>query len=176
MTNIPVLRSYDYFMKIAFLTAMRSEDPTTKVGACIVNENEKVVGLVYNKAPAKGVTIPWKRNTSTDEKYLDSKYAYILYAEMDAILNKTCLSLDDCTMYTLVHPWNECAKLIIASGIKKVFYYSDKYPPKKYMEASKKLFAEAKVTCKQFTPENEKISQSFEEMASKTVNIPKQEC
>ena len=76
-------------------------------------------------------------------------------------------------MYTLVHPWNEYAKLIIESGIEKVFYYSDKYPPKKYMEASKELFTKANVGCEKFTLENEESSKIFEQMASTTVNIPR---
>ena len=169
MTEIPILESNDYFMSVAFLTALMSEDPSTKVGACIVNADKKVVGLGYNRAPKQGVNIPWEKNTSTMETYFKSKYPKILFAEMDAILNKTCLSLDGCTMYTLVYPWNECAKLIIASGIKKVVYYSDKYSKKNFAEVSKTLFKEANVTFKQFETENK---ESFEEMAKKTVNIP----
>ena len=69
--------SNDYFMRIAFLTAMRSEDPTTKVGTCIVNKDGKLVGLGYSRAPTNISSIPWKRYTSTDEKWLDSKYPYI---------------------------------------------------------------------------------------------------
>ena len=172
MTKIPILDSNDYFMSVAFLTALMSEDPSTKVGACIVNADKKVVGLGYNRAPKKEVNIPWEKDTSTIEKYFKSKYPKILFAEMDAILNKTCLSLDGCTMYTLVYPWNECAKLIVASEIKKVVYYSDKYSKKNFATASKKIFKEANVTCEKFTTENEESFQNFEEMAKKTVNIP----
>ena len=122
MKKTSVLGSHDYFMRIAFLTTMKSENPRTKVGTCIVNKDGKVVGLGYNRAPTSISSIPWKRDTLTNEKWLDSKYPYVFHAEMDAIMNKTGCSSNGCTMYTLVHPWNECAKLIIESGIKKVFY------------------------------------------------------
>ena len=170
MTKIP-LECNDYFMSVAFLTALMSKE-SIKVGACIINADKKVVGLGYNRAPEKGVNISEETDTSTIKNYIKSKYSKILFAEMDAITNKTCLSLDDCTMYTLVCPWNECAKLIIASGIKKVFYYSDKFDDRQFEKVSKALFKEANVTLKKFTPGNEKSSQNFKEMAQKTVNIP----
>ena len=174
MTFNSVLGSRDYFMSVAFLTAMRSEDPSTKVGACIVNEIEKVVGLGFNRTPGIGVSIEWDNVAGYDpseEEWINSKYPYVLHAEMDAILNKTYCSLNGCTMYTLVFPWNECAKLIVESGIKKVVYYRDKYMADVHIEASKKLFAQAGVVHKKFTPENEENVPIFEEMAKKTINI-----
>ena len=174
MTFNPIPGSVNYFMNKAFQFAMKSEDPNTRVGACIVNENGEVVGLGHNRAPGRGVPIPWNSDTGkepTEEQWLNSKYPYVLHDEMDAILNKTCSSLNGCTMYTLIFPWNECAKLIIESGINKVVYYYDKYPKSKYMRASKALLGWANVVCTEFKPENTENLQFFEEMASKTVKI-----
>ena len=147
------LDSNDYFMSVAFLTTLRSEDSSTKVGACIISKHGKIVGLGYNKSPGN-ISISWNKKDDSHD-YLQSKYPDVLHAEMDAILNKTCESLQDCTMYSLVLPWNECAKLIIESGIKKLVYYVDKFSTSKdkgYMDASKILFAKAKVICEKFVP------------------------
>ena len=106
-----VLDSHDDFMSVTFLTALRSEDPCTKVQACIVNKNGKIIGLGYNKGPGN-VSIPWN-SVVENHDWFESKYLYVLHAEMDAILNKTCESLQDCTMYSLVLPYNECEKVIV---------------------------------------------------------------
>ena len=174
MTFNSVLETHDYFMSVAFLTAMRSKDPSTKVGACIVNEAEKVVGLGFNRAPGRGVSIQWENAVGynpSEEEWIKSKYPYVLHAEMDAILNKTYCSLNGCTMYTLVFPWNECAKLIVESGIKKVVYYRDKYIADIYIEASRNLFKKAGIVLEKFTPEKEENASIFEEMAKKTIDI-----
>ena len=174
MTFNSVLGSHDYFMSVAFLTAMRSKDPSTKVGACIVNEIEKVVGLGFNRAPGRGVSIEWDNvggYNPSEEEWINSKYPYVLHAEMDAILNKTYCSLNGCTMYTLVFPGYESAKLIVESGIKKIVYYLDKYVGDIHIDASKKLFAQAGIVCEKFTPENEENVPIFKEMAEKTISI-----
>ena len=147
---------------------MRSEDPSTKIGACIVNKNGKIVGLGYNKSPGN-VSIPWSRE---NHDWLCTKYPYVLHAEMDAILNKSCESLQDCTMYSLVLPWNECAKLIIESGIKKLIYYVDKYSDtdqKKYIDASKRLFFEANIEFEKFQLKNKDATTFFETLEKQTV-------
>ena len=164
------LNSNDYFMSVAFLTALRSEDPSTKVGACIVSKHGKIVGLGYNKSPGN-VSIPWNKKDDSHD-YLHSKHPYVLHTEMDAILNKTCESLQDCTMYSLVWPWNECAKLIIESGIKKLVYYVDKFSTgkdKEYMDASKILFAKAKVICEKFVPRQNDTGLFLNGMEKQTV-------
>ena len=173
MTSFPVLGSQDYFMSVAFINALKSGDPSTKAGACIVNQEKNIVAVGCNRAPGKLENIPWNKNISSDEEWLNSKYPYILYAEMDAILNKTCSSLEGCTLYTLIFPWNECAKLIVESGIKKVVYFCDKYPDNKYIEGSKRLFNEANIVCTQFKLEvNNEISQKFfQEIANKTIHF-----
>ena len=149
---------------------MRSEDPYTKVGACIVSKHGKIVGLGYNKSPGH-VSIPWNKKDES-HNWLHSKYPYVLHAEMDAILNKTCESLQDCTMYSLVLPWNECAKLIIESGIKKLVYYVDKFSSgnnKEFIDASKILFNEANVICEKFKPRQNDTAIFLNRMEKQTV-------
>src|SRR6056300_395736 len=116
----------DYFMSIAFLSAMRSEDPSTQVGACIVNDENKIVGIGYNGFPrgCDDAKLPWSRTGNTS---LDTKYPYVCHAEMNAILNKNEANITGSRMYVALFPCNECAKLIIQSGIKEIIYLDDKY-------------------------------------------------
>jgi len=131
-----------YFMGIAMLSAMRSKDPSTQVGACIVNENKKIVGIGYNGFPS-GISdndLPWGKS----ENPLESKYLYVCHSEMNAILNST-QNLKNCTLYVTLFPCNECAKIVIQSGIKKVIYASDKHSDTDAVKASKKMFELAKI-------------------------------
>ena len=119
-----VLSWESYFMGIAHLSALRSKDPNTQVGAVIVDEDKKVVSIGYNGFP-KGCdddTYPWTSEGST----LESKYAYVVHAELNAILNSP-RSVKGCTIYVSLFPCHECAKAIIQSGIKCIVYESDKY-------------------------------------------------
>ena len=111
----------DYFMSIAFLSAMRSKDPSTQVGACIVNNENKIVGIGYNGFPrgCDDDKLPWSRIGNTS---LDTKYPYVCHAEMNAILNKNEANITGSRMYVALFPCNECAKLIIQSGIKEIIY------------------------------------------------------
>lgn len=132
----------DYFMGLAHLSAKRSKDPSTQVGACIVNPAKKVVGIGYNGFPT-GISdddFPW----NVAEKYDQSKYAYVVHAELNAILNAT-QKLDNCTIYVSLFPCNECAKAIIQSGIKKLVYEDDKYADTPAVLASKKMLQAAGV-------------------------------
>lgn len=134
----------DYFMGLAHLSAKRSKDPSTQVGACIVNPTKKVVGIGYNGFPT-GISdddFPW----NVDEVYHHSKYAYVVHAELNAILNAT-QKLDGCSMYVSLFPCNECAKAIIQSGIKKLVYEDDKYADTPAVMASKKMLLAAGVDC-----------------------------
>lgn len=114
----------EYFMGIAMLSAKRSKDPSTQVGACIVNDENKVVSIGYNGMP-KGLhddEACWER----DGDFLNTKYAYVVHAELNAILNsKTCVQ--GCKIYVSLFPCNECAKAIVQSGIKEVLFLSNKY-------------------------------------------------
>lgn len=119
-----VLTWDEYFMGLAHLSALRSKDPNTQVGAAIVDENHRVVSVGYNGFPT-GVSddeFPWSREGGV----LTSKYAFVVHAELNAILNSQ-RSVRGCTIYVSLFPCNECAKAIIQSGIKKIVYESDKY-------------------------------------------------
>ena len=137
----------EYFMGVAILSSKRSKDPSTQVGACIVNKDKKIVGIGYNGFP-NGVDddkFPWGK----DGNYVDTKYPYVVHAEPNAMLNATS-SLHNCTIYVTLFPCCECAKLIIQSGIKEIVYISDKYSTDETTIASKRLFDAAGVSCRKF--------------------------
>ncbi len=133
----------EYFMGVAVLSSMRSKDPNTKVGACIVNPKKRIVGIGYNGFPfgCEDDEFPWDNK---NENFLDNKYPYVVHAEPNAILNSSC-SLEGCTLYVTLFPCNECAKLVIQSGIKKIIYMDDKYNGTPGDIASKKMLDAAKV-------------------------------
>lgn len=133
----------EYFMGVALLSAQRSKDPATQVGACIVNEQKRIVGIGYNGFPI-GVdddSFPWGK----EDEWLNSKYPYVVHAEPNAILNAT-VPLTNATLYVTLFPCNDCAKLIIQSGIKKVVYLVDKYHDRDMFVASRRMFDAAGVT------------------------------
>ena len=116
-----VLEWEEYFMELAKLTAKRSKDPVTQVGAVIINKNKRVIGLGYNgfiDIPDNDKLFPWTKNSNN---YEEIKYSYVIHAEANAILNSTS-SIKDSTLYVTLFPCRECAKLIIQSGIKKIIY------------------------------------------------------
>ncbi|XP_007998550.2 deoxycytidylate deaminase isoform X3 [Chlorocebus sabaeus] len=105
----------EYFMAVAFLSAQRSKDPNSQVGACIVNSENKIVGIGYNGMPngCSDDLLPWSR---TAKNKLDTKYPYVCHAELNAIMNKNSTDVKGCSMYVALFPCNECAKLIIQAG------------------------------------------------------------
>ena len=127
----------EYFMGIAMLSALRSKDPNTKVGACIVDDDNKVVSIGYNGMPC-GLPedeLSWQRGEG-----LDSKYLYVCHAEFNAILNtRNGSSLKGCTLYVTLFPCNECAKAIIQTGIKEVVYCENKYKDTVEIQDSTKM-------------------------------------
>ena len=139
----------EYFMAIAKLSSMRSKDPSTQVGACIVGHDNRILSIGYNGAP----------NGFDDKKFpgdregdmLNTKYAYVCHGEMNAILNYrgSRKDLENAKLYVDLFPCNECAKLIIQSGIKEVIYICDKYRDTDGVKASKKMFDECGVSYKQ---------------------------
>ena len=135
-----------YFMGVAKLSSLRSKDPNTKVGACIVNEKKRIVGIGYNGLPygCDDNLYPWDR----EGDFLNTKYPYVVHAEPNAILNSTN-KLDNATIYVTLFPCHECAKLIIQSGIKEVVYLSDKYEGTDSNIASKKMLESAGVRYRQ---------------------------
>ncbi len=115
----------EYFMGVALLSAKRSKDPSTQVGACVVNADKRIIGIGYNGFPTgcSDDDFPWSK---TDTNRLNTKYPYVVHAEPNAILNCTS-SIKGATLYVTLFPCNECAKLIIQSGIRHIVYMSDKY-------------------------------------------------
>lgn len=127
----------EYFMGIAILTSKRSKDPSTQVGACIVDDDNKVVSIGYNGMPrdCDDSCLTWEKGED-----LDNKYLYVCHAEFNAILNTRDGSrLNGCKIYVTLFPCNECAKAIIQTGIKEVVYLSDKYKDQLSSRASVKL-------------------------------------
>lgn len=145
-----------YFMGVAKLSAMRSKDPSTQVGACIVSKDNKILSVGYNGAP-KGFEddeMPWDR----EGEFLNTKYAYVCHAELNAILNSHGANLEDSKIYVDLFPCNECAKAIIQAGIKEVIYLSDKYSNTESNIASKRLLSTCNVTCRQYKSKNNSLT------------------
>lgn len=151
----------DYFMGVALLSAKRSKDPATQVGACIVNQKNKIVGAGYNGLPAgcNDDEFPWNKTGG----FLETKYPYVCHAELNAILNNIGIDLHGCRIYTALFPCNECAKAIIQSGIVEVIYLSDKYAGIENFVASKRMLDKAGVICRKATPSVGTVFLSFRE-------------
>ncbi|KAK9844230.1 hypothetical protein WJX84_011033 [Apatococcus fuscideae] len=117
----------DYFMAVAYLSAQRSKDPHKQVGACIVSNEQIILGIGYNGFPrgCDDAQLPWAKCSDQDQ-LLDTKYPYVCHAEMNAILNKNQASLSQAKLYVTMFPCNECAKLLIQAGIKEVIFHEDK--------------------------------------------------
>ncbi len=148
----------EYFMSIAVLTAKRSKDPNTQVGACIVSKDNRILACGYNGAPNgfDDDKFPWKREGDV----LDTKYMFVCHAELNAILNYrgSRKEFENAKIYVDLFPCNECAKAIIQSGIKEVIYKSDKYSGTEGNIASKRLFDNCGVKYTKFeASSNDKI-------------------
>ncbi len=140
-----ILTWEQYFMAMAHLAGKRSKDPSTQVGACIVNKSNKIVGIGYNGMPigCDDSVFPWTREGELNQ----TKYPYVVHAELNAILN-SIKDLDGCRIYVSLFPCNECAKAIIQSGIKEIIYEDDKYANTDSVIASKKMLEAAGVKIK----------------------------
>ena len=116
----------EYFMGVAKLSGMRSKDPNTQVGACIVSQDNKILSMGYNGFPigCPDDEFPWAR----EGEDLDTKYVYTVHSELNAILNYRGGSLEGAKIYVSLFPCNECAKAIIQAGIRTIIYEVDKYP------------------------------------------------
>ncbi len=146
MKRLNVISWDEYFMGMAHLSALRSKDPSTQVGAVIVSPANKVVSIGYNGLP-KGCSdddYPWDRDGSA----LETKYVYVVHAELNAILNAP-LPVIGCRIYVSLFPCNECAKAIIQAGIKEIVYEDDKYAQTDIVKASKRMLNSAGVTLRQ---------------------------
>lgn len=137
----------DYFMMIALVTAQRSPDPNTQVGAVLTKDNI-IIGTGYNGLP-RGIrtfTINWARDAKNP---LLNKYPYVVHAEKNAIHNAT-VDTNESILYTTLFPCNECAKDIIQAGIKSIFYLKNKYKNSKEVEVSEWMLSQVDINCKQF--------------------------
>ena len=144
----------EYFMGIAMLAARRSKDPNTQVGACIVSKENIIISTGYNGMPAgcSDDEYPWDREGE------DTKYPYVVHAELNAILNANGRDLRGSKLYVALFPCNEWAKAIIQSGVKEVHYLSDKYADTRTTQASKRMLNSAGVKCIRLHPENKTIT------------------
>ena len=151
----------EYFMGVAILSSYRSKDPSTQVGACIVNSRNRIMSVGYNGFPmgCSDDEFPWERK---GEEY-DTKYLYVCHAELNAILNSRDSNLEGCRIYVALFPCNECAKAIIQSGIKEVVYLCDKYADTTGVKASKRMFEAAGVKMTKLVPNRNSVLIDFEE-------------
>lgn len=152
----------EYFMGVSLLAAKRSKDPNTQVGACIVNNDKKIMSVGYNGLPTgcSDDEFPWERQA---ERKTDTKYPYVCHAELNAILNNAGASLHGCSIYVALFPCNECAKAIIQSGIRNVYYLSDKYADSDMVKASKRMMDAAGVKYTKLALSHKEIVLSFDE-------------
>jgi dCMP deaminase len=148
----------EYFMSSAILTSLRSKDPNTQVGCCIVNEDNVVLSQGYNGTPVgwKDEDFPWAR----EGENLSTKYPYVVHSEANAITHCVGqgMSLKDSRIYVTLFPCNECAKAIIQAGIKTVIYADNKYDGTPSVEASKRLMTAAGVKFQRYEPTGRKIT------------------
>jgi dCMP deaminase len=151
----------EYFMGVALLSARRSKDPNTQVGACIVSDKNKIVGAGYNGLPigCDDDDFPWNK----EGDFLDTKYPFICHAELNAILNNIGMDLKGCKIYTALFPCNECTKAIIQSGIKEVIFLSDKYEGTDVFKASRIMLEKAGVSVRKVNTNISNLLLSFKE-------------
>jgi dCMP deaminase len=159
MKKLDYLKWDEYFMGISLLSSLRSKDPSTSVGACIVSPNNKILSLGYNGMPigCSDDEYPWEREGDP----LKTKYLYVCHAELNAILNYSGTDMKRAKIYTTLFPCNECTKAIIQSGIKEVIYMHDKYANSDSVQAAKKMMKSANVRYRQYELINKDITLSL---------------
>ncbi len=147
----------DYFMGVAMLAAMRSKDPNTQVGACVVDPQNVIVSTGYNGMPygCSDDDFPWQREGD------ETKYPFVVHAELNAILNARQQNLSGSRIYVALFPCNECAKAIIQAKLSEVVYLSDKYAHTPATIASKRMLTAAGVKLRQLQPATQEICISF---------------
>ena len=148
----------EYFMGVSILASKRSKDPNTQVGACIVDDHNIILSTGYNGFPlgCSDDEFPWERIGE------DTKYPYVVHAELNAILNSGGKDLRGSKIYVSLFPCNECAKAILQSGIREIIYISDKHANDAGTIASKRLLKAAGVKCTRLEPKRHKIELNFD--------------
>lgn len=140
----------EYFIELIKLTSKRSKDPKRKVGACIVDSKKRIIGIGYNGFPRGCNDSDFSWASRTDAKsFSDSKHAYVVHAEVNAIINCGTTRLDGHKLYTTFFPCNECTKIIIQSGIKEIVYIEAKEFGEE-ANASLKMLKASGVTIKEY--------------------------
>lgn len=149
----------EYFMGVAMLAACRSKDPNTQVGACIVSQDNVIISTGYNGLPngCSDDEYPWEREGA------ETKYPFVVHAELNAILNSGGRKLQGAKLYVALFPCNECAKAIIQSGIREIYYLSDKYADTPSTRNSKRMLDSAGVRYQQLIPRTKQITLVFDE-------------
>ena len=149
----------EYFMGVALIAAERSKDPSTQVGACIVSQDNKIISTGYNGFPigCSDDDFPWNRDASVGE----TKYQFVVHAELNAVLNSNGLPLSGSRIYVGLFPCNECAKAIIQAGISEVIYLSDKYRTTPATMASRRMLESAGVKLTQLKPKRKTLLLNF---------------
>ena len=145
----------EYFMGVAMLSGMRSKDPNTQVGACIVSQDNKILSMGYNGFPigCSDDEFPWAREGDP----LENKYFYSTHSELNAILNYRGGSLEGAKLYVTLFPCNECAKASSQCGIKTIVDDSDKYEHTPSVIASKRMLTSAGVEFYKYQRTNREI-------------------
>lgn len=150
MKRLDYLGWNDYFMNLAILVSFRSKDPNSQVGSVLADRNNRIIGTGYNGMPkGNDEDFPWDKG---DENPLNNKYIFVVHSEANLLLNLSQKDLEGSVLYTTLFPCNECAKLIVQSGIKKIYYLDDKYHDEVFCIASRKIFDVCGVEYKQFIP------------------------
>ena len=146
----------EYFMGLSILTGMRSKDPNTQVGACIVSPEHRILSMGYNGMPTgcSDDELPWDREADDP---LNTKYLYVCHAELNAILNNGGGSIRGSSIYVSLFPCSNCAKAIIQAGIQEVVYRKDKYADTTDVKASKRMLSMAGVRMRQLPLSNKHI-------------------
>lgn len=156
MKRLDYLKWDEYFMGIAMLSGMRSKDPNTSVGSCIVSQDNNILSVGYNGMP-RGCSddiYPWERIGSN----LETKYFYVCHAELNAILNYTGTGMKGAKVYTTLFPCNECTKALIQSGISEIIYFSDMYAATDSTIAAKKMLDSVGIVYRAYEPANKTIT------------------
>ncbi|XP_073814365.1 probable deoxycytidylate deaminase [Musca autumnalis] len=151
------LKREDFYMATALLAEKRSKDPHRQAGAVIVNTEGRIVSVGYNGFPSAckngNSRLSW--NKTNDPTSLDNKHLYVVHAEANAILKTTQLNIRGATIYQTLYPCNECTKLILSSGIEKVYYLHKKNNDARITDkGSERMFEVAGVPCLKYIPQN----------------------
>lgn len=138
------------FINIADVVKNRSKDPVTQVGACIVSSDKRILSLGYNGAPNgfDDKDFPWGKVGNFEE----TKYAYVVHAERNAILNfrGNLREFDQAIVYVTHFPCNECAKEIVQVGVSEVVYLNTPEWDKSNVKASRILLDKVGISYRQY--------------------------